>query len=351
MRFFMDFNENYAERVLVLERPYSDYAFNPKTGEPNEIVRVADGPLAGREGYLTRFRGERRLVFNMKSPTGGASFAVSIPDVWNFRVVRLHNAEGDRLTRATEKRARSRPTHRLAARQRHGRRCAPHVPRHGRGAGCQAIAARPLPLAALPGPRRHSRTPGHAHCRRGRAAGKPRPLRARQPGLHPQRIPTPRHAPFPHAHAGRRHRRGSRRGTDSPRSLHRSDTQGLHSRAGILPEQAAGRSRHHHILRPHRHHAHTTIARRRRTDSPTMAQHPLTTGESRRGASPSSPTGMPFSASTSSPQARQTRSLSAEQSARRQATMPQVREAGGCSTHSATTPLRSTRCSPTPLRQ
>ena len=103
MRFFMDFNENYAERVLVLERPYSDYAFNPKTGEPNEIVRVADGPLAGREGYLTRFRGERRLVFNMKSPTGGASFAVSIPDVWNFRVVRLHNAEGDRLTRATEK--------------------------------------------------------------------------------------------------------------------------------------------------------------------------------------------------------------------------------------------------------
>ena len=103
MRFFMDFNENYAERVLVLERPYSDYAFNPKTGEPNEIVRVADGPLAGREGYLTRFRGERRLVFNMKSPTGGPGFAVSIPDVWNFRVVRLHNAEGDRLTRATEK--------------------------------------------------------------------------------------------------------------------------------------------------------------------------------------------------------------------------------------------------------
>ena len=87
MRFFMDFNENYAERVLVLERPYSDYAFNPKTGEPNEIVRVADGPLAGREGYLT----------------GGTGFAVSIPDVWNFRVVRLHNAEGDRLTRATEK--------------------------------------------------------------------------------------------------------------------------------------------------------------------------------------------------------------------------------------------------------
>ena len=103
MRAFRDFNENYADRLVVLERPYSDYVFNPKTGEPNEVVRVVDGPLAGREGYLTRFRGERRLVFNMKSPTGGASFAVSIPDVWNFRVVRLHNAEGDRLTRATEK--------------------------------------------------------------------------------------------------------------------------------------------------------------------------------------------------------------------------------------------------------
>ena len=103
MRAFRDFNENYADRLVVLERPYSDYAFNPKTGEPNEVVRVVDGPLAGREGYLTRFRGERRLVFNMKSPTGGTGFAVSIPDVWNFRVVRLHNAEGDRLTRATEK--------------------------------------------------------------------------------------------------------------------------------------------------------------------------------------------------------------------------------------------------------
>ena len=63
MRFFMDFNENYAERVLVLERPYSDYAFNPKTGEPNEIVRVADGPLAGREGLtLADLEGQEFLL-------------------------------------------------------------------------------------------------------------------------------------------------------------------------------------------------------------------------------------------------------------------------------------------------
>lgn len=103
MRAFRDFNENYADRVVVLERPYSDYAFNPKTGEPNEIVRVIDGPLAGREGYLVRFRRDKRMVFNIKSFYNDRSLAVSIPNVWNFHVVRLHNAAGDRLSRATEK--------------------------------------------------------------------------------------------------------------------------------------------------------------------------------------------------------------------------------------------------------
>ena len=103
MRAFMDFNENYADKVVVLERPYSDYAFNPKTGEPNEIVRVVDGPLAGREGYITRFRRDKRLVFNMEAPHSGKSFAVSVPNIWDFHVVRLHNAEGDRLSVGTEK--------------------------------------------------------------------------------------------------------------------------------------------------------------------------------------------------------------------------------------------------------
>ena len=31
MRAFRDYNENYADKVIVLERPYSDYAFNTKT--------------------------------------------------------------------------------------------------------------------------------------------------------------------------------------------------------------------------------------------------------------------------------------------------------------------------------
>lgn len=103
MRFFKDFNENYANRVIVLERPYSDYAFNPKTGEPNEIVRVLDGPLKGREGYLARFRRERRLVFNMKAVDGDGYFAVSVPDILTFRVVRLHNTGGDRQSIGTRK--------------------------------------------------------------------------------------------------------------------------------------------------------------------------------------------------------------------------------------------------------
>lgn len=103
MRFFMDFNENYADRVVVLERPYTDYAFNPKTGQPNEIIRVIDGPLAGRTGYLTRFRGDRRLVFNIRDIGAGRDLAVSIPDVWRFRCVRLHNAGADRQSLATRK--------------------------------------------------------------------------------------------------------------------------------------------------------------------------------------------------------------------------------------------------------
>lgn len=103
MRAFREFNENYADQLIILERPYTDYAFNPKTSEPNEVIRVVDGPLAGREGYLTRFRGSRRLVFNMKNPFGPGEFTASIPDVWNFHVVRLHNAESDRLTIATRK--------------------------------------------------------------------------------------------------------------------------------------------------------------------------------------------------------------------------------------------------------
>ncbi len=101
MRAFREFNENYADQLIILERPFTDYAFNPKTSEPNEVIRVTDGPLAGREGYLTRFRGSRRLVFNMPNPFGPGEFTASIPEVWNFHVVRLHNADADRLSLAT----------------------------------------------------------------------------------------------------------------------------------------------------------------------------------------------------------------------------------------------------------
>ena len=103
MRAFMDFNENYADKVVVLERPYSDYAFNPKTGEPNEIVRVVDGPLKGCEGYLARFGKERRVVFHLKAFGAAGGFAVSIPNAWSLHVVRLHNAEGRRRGDAAAK--------------------------------------------------------------------------------------------------------------------------------------------------------------------------------------------------------------------------------------------------------
>ena len=95
MLFFMDFNEHYPDEVLVLERPYTDYAFNPKMGEANEAVMVVDGPFAGKTGYLIRYRRNRRLVFQMHG------MAVSIPDVWNYRLRRLHNASADRQSKGT----------------------------------------------------------------------------------------------------------------------------------------------------------------------------------------------------------------------------------------------------------
>lgn len=101
MQLFKDFNESYGQLAVVLERPYSDYAFNPKTGEPNDMVKVLDGPLRGQEGYMVRFRRERRIVFNMKTPEPGRYITVAVPDVSTFHVIRLHNAEADRQTLGT----------------------------------------------------------------------------------------------------------------------------------------------------------------------------------------------------------------------------------------------------------
>ena len=103
MRAFRDYNENYADKVIVLERPYTDYAFNAKTDEPNEIVRVVDGPLAGCEGYICRFHKKKGLVFRVQGLMPGSWLTVTYPNVSDLHVVRLHNAEGDRLSIGTEK--------------------------------------------------------------------------------------------------------------------------------------------------------------------------------------------------------------------------------------------------------
>ena len=103
MRAFRDYNENYADKVIVLERPYTDYAFNAKADVPNEIVRVADGPLVGQKGYICRFHRKKGLVFRVQGMLPGSWLTVTYPNVSDLHVVRLHNAEGDRLTVGTER--------------------------------------------------------------------------------------------------------------------------------------------------------------------------------------------------------------------------------------------------------
>ena len=103
IRAFRDYNENYADKVIVLERPYTDYAFNAKTDEPNEIVRVVDGPLVGCKGYICRFHRKKGLVFRVQGIMPGSWLTVTYPNASDLHVVRLHNAEGDRLSIGTEK--------------------------------------------------------------------------------------------------------------------------------------------------------------------------------------------------------------------------------------------------------
>ena len=103
MRAFRDYNENYADKVIVLERPYTDYAINAKTDEPNEIVRVVDGLLAGCEGYICRFHKKKGLVFRVQGMMPGSWLTVTYPNASDLHVVRLHNAERDRLSIGTEK--------------------------------------------------------------------------------------------------------------------------------------------------------------------------------------------------------------------------------------------------------
>lgn len=108
MRLFIDFNVHYPEDVIVLERPYANYAFNPKNQEPNDAVLVADGPFKGLVGYFVRFRGNRRLVFQLKNYKEAEDngkqhdLVISIPDIWNYPLVRLHNIQQDKLSLATK---------------------------------------------------------------------------------------------------------------------------------------------------------------------------------------------------------------------------------------------------------
>lgn len=108
MRLFIDFNVHYPEDVIVLERPYTDYAFNPKNHEPNDAVLVADGPFKGLVGYFVRFRGNRRLVFQLKNYQEAEGYnkqhdlVISIPDIWDYPLVRLHNVQQDKLSQATK---------------------------------------------------------------------------------------------------------------------------------------------------------------------------------------------------------------------------------------------------------
>lgn len=114
MSLFKAFNENYVENAVVLEVPFSHYAFNKNTDEPNEIVKVVDGPLKGRQGYLVHFRRDKRLVLKvdfefeeqesktLKTVKRTKEVTFSIPNSKNLHLVRLHNAEGDRQTLGTK---------------------------------------------------------------------------------------------------------------------------------------------------------------------------------------------------------------------------------------------------------
>ncbi len=93
MKLFRRLNDTYSEQMVVLDRNYSDYAFNPKNGKENEVVKIMDGDFAGRKGYFVRFGGDRRLVFSILSEEGIPSLSISIPNVWSFRVARLVNGE------------------------------------------------------------------------------------------------------------------------------------------------------------------------------------------------------------------------------------------------------------------
>lgn len=100
---FMNFNDKMIDYVVKLDKPFSAYAFNKKEGAPNDTLKIVDGVLAGLTGYLTKIDRNRGMVFKVANPYGGEPFTFAVPNIWDFHVVRLHNAEQDKLTMATAK--------------------------------------------------------------------------------------------------------------------------------------------------------------------------------------------------------------------------------------------------------
>ncbi len=87
MECFIEFNRHDVDQLLVLERPYRRYLFDPVKGRANVRARVIDGPFAGLEGLLVRVRKDHRLVFRI------GELAVSIPNVWQWHLLRLTDAD------------------------------------------------------------------------------------------------------------------------------------------------------------------------------------------------------------------------------------------------------------------
>lgn len=100
-----NFNENFIDDPILLRHPFNDYAFNEKKGEPNETIKIVDGPLAGKTGYLIRIGRNRSkgMAFQMENPSGKGYIPIGISNILDYHIVRVHNAEMDPAVVATRK--------------------------------------------------------------------------------------------------------------------------------------------------------------------------------------------------------------------------------------------------------
>lgn len=103
MEEFRNFNENYVDKTVMLQHPFEDYAYNVNENKPNETLKIVDGPMAGLTGYFIKIAKNRGLAFKVNNPYGGTPYTFAIPNIWDYHVVRLHNADNDNQTLATLK--------------------------------------------------------------------------------------------------------------------------------------------------------------------------------------------------------------------------------------------------------